>query len=88
MEEKLNGRIIEKRSIGGCLSGKTIKLRALELYQSTNAESIFRSTLEKSILKASDGWFSNFLFRWNYVLRRITSTGRELPSDTYASFQS
>ena len=41
-----------------------------------------------SIFKACDGWFSNFLFRWNYVLRRISTTGRELPSDTYASCQS
>ena len=30
---------------------------------------------------ASEGWLRGFLRRKNYTLRRITTTGRDLPSD-------
>ena len=30
---------------------------------------------------ASDGWLHGFLRRKNYTLRRITTTGRDLPKD-------
>ena len=31
--------------------------------------------------KAFDGWLSNFCTRRGYVLRRVSSCGRELPKD-------
>jgi transposase-like protein len=38
--------------------------------------------LEAAEFKASGGWLKNFLRRKNLVLRRITTTGRDLPVNT------
>ena len=52
-----------------CLTGLTIKSKALSLAKSQNI----------SDFKASSGWLRRFLNRFDYTLRRITSVGRELP---------
>jgi hypothetical protein len=44
---------------------------------------------KQCLFKASNGWLFNFLRRNRFVLRRITTTGRELPEnaiDTILSF--
>ena len=55
----------------GC--GFTLKVKALQsLREDLNIKLEFT---------ASDGWLRGFLFRKNYSLRRITTTGRDLPTN-------
>jgi hypothetical protein len=39
-------------------------------------------TLKLTDFKGSNGWLNNFLLRNKLVLRRITTTGRELSEDS------
>jgi len=76
MESKLKDWIIQERSLGVCISGFVIRVKALELERS------FCEQMKKPCLfKASTGWMLNFLRRNRFVLRRITTTGRELPEN-------
>ncbi|RNA33693.1 pogo transposable element with KRAB domain-like [Brachionus plicatilis] len=68
---------MENRIKGVCLSGTVIKAKAAEYYHQyyvlTN-----QSNVE---FKSSNGWFTNFCKRKNLVLRKITTSGRDLPNN-------
>ncbi|CAF1027868.1 unnamed protein product [Brachionus calyciflorus] len=78
MESQLIDWIKEKRSNGACISGFSIRQKAIELYSR-----IYSNVDESNVqFKASNGWLVNFCKRKNLVLRRITTSGRELPKNT------
>ncbi|CAF1058245.1 unnamed protein product [Brachionus calyciflorus] len=77
LETHLYNWICEKRLQGACLSVTTVKLKAIEFYNTVCAQ-----TNEAKIeFKCSNGWFTNFCHRKNLVIRRITTTGRDLPKN-------
>ena len=71
LERILNNFVIEQRSRGVCVTSREIKREALRIANNLN---IINFT-------ASNGWFENFLKRFNFTLRRISSTGRQLPTN-------
>jgi hypothetical protein len=73
MEKELSNWINEKRALGACLSGLSIKQMSLEIH---------KNLIEQRPFQASNGWFANFCSRRNYTMRRITSSGRDLPTNT------
>ena len=66
---------MNNRELKACISGTAIKDQARLLYSSSG------NTAEKEF-KSSDGWLQNYLSRHNLKYRRVTTTGRELPSNT------
>ena len=73
MEDKLDEWTQELREAGCCVSGFTLKVKAIQ---------ILRELAQyNGTFSASDGWLRGFLRRKNFTLRRITTTGRDLPSD-------
>jgi len=77
MEDILDAWAKGLRDAGCCVSGFTLKVKALQ---------ILREDLNVKVqFTASDGWLRGFLFRKNYALRRITTTGRDLPTDCLAT---
>ena len=75
MEKELKKWIIDKRSKGGCECGFAIKQQASEIYRN-----VYGSNFGN--FQSSNGWIIKFLKRKNIVLRRITTTGRDLPPNT------
>jgi hypothetical protein len=75
MENTLDKWIKDNRDKGVCISGFSIKVKAIEIMRGENPD------VNSSPFMASDGWFSNFLKRKNLSLRRITTTGRSLPQN-------
>ncbi|CAF0709703.1 unnamed protein product [Brachionus calyciflorus] len=71
LENELKAWIIEQRLLGYIVDGKSIKRQALDIARRDNLE-----------FRASSGWFSRFLKRSNFVLRRITTSGRDLPKNS------
>lgn len=78
MEAELYKWIVDNRAKGCILSGTIIKLEAQACFKRVYAN----TKLEAAEFKASGGWLRNFLKRKNLVLRRITTTGRDLPTNT------
>ncbi|CAF1110790.1 unnamed protein product, partial [Brachionus calyciflorus] len=97
MELKLSDWILEKRESGNSISGFQIKARAIQIYNefhpNENTETIINDGTSNQVnltphcplpwteFKASDGWLSKFCTRRGFVLRRVSSCGRELPKD-------
>ncbi len=73
MENYLDAWAQELREAGCCLSGFTLKFKALEILRKLGQ-------FDGKFL-ATDGWLRDFFHRKNYTLRRITTTGRDLPND-------
>ena len=73
MENNLDAWAQELREAGCCLSGFTLKVKALGILRELGQFD--------GKFYASDGWLHGFLRRKNYTLRRITTTGRDLPKD-------
>jgi hypothetical protein len=73
MEDKLDEWTKELREAGCCISGFTLKVKSLQILREMEK---FDGTFF-----ASEGWLRGFLRRKNYTLRRITTTGRDIPSD-------
>ena len=70
MEDKLDEWTQELREAGCCVSGFTLKVKALQ---------ILRELAQYSgTFSATDGWLRGFLRRKNFTLRRITTTGSRL----------
>jgi hypothetical protein len=72
MEDQLDEWTQELREAGCCVSGFTLKVKALQ---------ILRELAQyNGTFSATDGWLG-FLRRKNFTLRRITTTGRDIPSN-------
>ena len=74
LEKRLMEWFKEKRKEGGCISGKEIQRQALKIFETTS-----HNNLE---FGASNGWLENFIDRHDLALRRISSTGRDLPKNS------
>ncbi len=66
-----------KRSAVCCVGGFVIRVKAMEIIQ----EHCERNNIPCNF-KASVGWLLNLLRRNKFVLRRITTTGRDLPENS------
>ena len=77
METKLFEWINENREKGACVGGFAIKQMAQQLFKE-----IYSMQTNFYQFKASNGWMINFLKRKKIVLRRVTTTGRDLPTNT------
>ena len=73
MEEQLFQWITEHRTQDHCVSGRMIRLRALQITNDFYAV--------HNNFSASEGWFHRFLRRHKLALRRVTTSGRDLPSN-------
>jgi hypothetical protein len=71
-ENDLNAQICAIIEQCGCVTGEAIQ---------TMAKVLASQKEEISEVKCSNGWLSSFLQRYNYSLRRVSSTVRELPSN-------
>jgi hypothetical protein len=58
MESSLNDWIIEKRAIGGCITGKDVKSKAAAFFIEH-----YTNCCNDKQFQASDGWLRNFFFR-------------------------
>ena len=76
MERNLDEWMIAERVKGHLLSSFSIKVKAVELERE-----ICKQNQTSFKFYASNGWLRNYLRRKGYTLRRITTTGRELPAD-------
>ena len=79
MEKKLIYLINDKRSSGACLSGLSIKQKSMEIHRE------LYNTIE---FKATNGWFLNFCKRRQLTLRRVTTSGRDLPANSQSIIDS
>ncbi|CAF1085979.1 unnamed protein product [Brachionus calyciflorus] len=78
MENQLANWISEKRNLGCCITAHSIKSKAIECFNE-----LYKNTEEGMYeFQCSNGWLNNFLKRKNFTLRRITTSGRELPKDS------
>jgi len=68
MEAQLYDFILDERAAGRCVTGGMIRQEALRLLPETN-------------FQASNGWLTRFLRRKHLSFRRITTSGRDLPSN-------
>lgn len=87
MENQLKSWVVEQRTKGVCIAGNVLVARAKQLYDEIHPETEpadFESVCSKDRknFRFSRGWLENFLRRRKLVMRRISSTGRDLPLDT------
>jgi hypothetical protein len=68
MENELFAWIMDQRSLGLCVTTGMIRTQALRILNDIN-------------FSASNGWLSRFMKRKRLTIRRITTSGRELPRD-------
>ena len=90
MEIELKNWIVNLRSNGSCVSGSIIQKKAIEFYNKEHPSEVIQDLILKCALprtdfKASRGWLYNFCKRRDLVLRRVSSTGRDLPNNCIAS---
>lgn len=84
METVLHEWILsQRRKEAACISGIMIKRQAQIIFEQVYKDKS-QSTQD---FAASEGWKSNFLKRKNLVLRRVTTAGRDLPSDTIVTIR-
>ncbi len=82
MEMDLKQWILKQREEGKCVSGTTIQCEAVKLYNLLHGvEPNERCADARKNFTASRAWLFNFCRRRGFVLRRVSSTGRELQSD-------
>ena len=82
MEVKLKDWIITNRNLGACIDGPTIKAKAQEFFLEINPVPDETDQPVYVTFKASCAWLNLFCGRHNFSLRRITTTGRDLPHDS------
>ena len=73
MQAQLIEWVMENRNQGHCVSGRMIRLRALQILND-------KYTIHTNFT-ASLGWLQRFLTRHKLSLRRVTTSGRDLPSN-------
>jgi hypothetical protein len=76
MEIKLKDWILQERALGVCISGLVIRVKAFEIERA-----ICNQMNKPCLFKPSNGLMGNFLRRNRFVLRRIPTTGRDLPEN-------
>ncbi|CAF1093596.1 unnamed protein product [Brachionus calyciflorus] len=82
MEALLYKWIADERQKGVCLSSAVIMKEAHRTYNEIHHEnSLAICNLPKVDFKASRGWFYNFCKRRALVLRRVSTSGRDLPNN-------
>ena len=72
MEAELYDYIIDQRDQGFCVTGGMIRAVALRILAGSN-------------FQASNGWLTRFLCRHRLAVRRITTSGRDLPANIGAT---
>ena len=77
-EKRVKDWIILNRKDGACIDGSSIKSKAKEFYLEQHP----LGSPNRKNFNASCGWLSNFCRRHNFSVRRITTSGRDLPHDT------
>jgi len=87
MENLVKKWVVEQRSKGCCIDGNVLTARAKQCYDEVHPESEPEGFIpvcikDRNDFKFSRGWLENFLRRRQLVMRRISSTGRDLPLDT------
>ncbi len=87
MEDRLTEWLHNERSKGACIDSVILRSKAERYYNEIHPlnppeDFVVTCTKERQPFKCSEGWFQNFLRRNNFALRRISSTGRDLPKDT------
>ena len=80
-EERLNEWFLEQRDQNNVVSTISLQSKMIELVEEMHP-------LESNIFKASRGWMQNFMKRRRLAFRRITSSGRELPKNTFEIIKS
>lgn len=73
MEARLDEWATNLRECGCCIDGFTLQVKALELLRELGQYD--------GQFQASEGWLFGFLRRKNYSLRKITTSGRYLPTN-------
>ncbi|CAF1075178.1 unnamed protein product [Brachionus calyciflorus] len=84
MEQRLSEWFDQEREKNKCVSGPALKSKALQLHSQ-----IYSNNISQNGFQASDGWLGGWLDRLNKTFRRVTTTGRDLPtnySHTIANF--
>ncbi len=82
MELELKDWILKQRAEGKCVSGDVIQKEAVKLYNQIHGV-VPRCPDTITNFNGSRGWFRNFCKRRGFVLRRVSSTGRELPGNVH-----
>ncbi len=89
MEIELKNWVLKLRSEGACVSGDAIMKQGVKIYNKIHPISDQRTDEQQQIcsdnrvnFQGSRGWFMNFMKQHNFSYRRISSTGRDLPSNT------
>lgn len=71
------------RAEKACVSGLSIQQEALKIFNR-----VYDGRIEASVaFSASEGWKTNFLQRHDLVLRRITTSGRDLPRNSITAIR-
>ena len=88
MENKVFDWVKANRRNGCCISGDAIQKEAILAYNIIHPEVIteeFASQCNRDRVSfsASRGWLNNFCARKNLVLRRVTTSGRDLPVNVH-----
>lgn len=77
---------LSTKELGICIPGYEIQREALTRYNLIHplqpfTDFVQKCALRKVTFRASRGWLSNFCLRHDLVLRRISTTGRDLPTN-------
>ena len=88
MENKVFDWVKANRRNGCCISGDAIQKEAILAYNIIHPEVITEEFVsqcnrDRVSFSASRGWLSNFCARKNLVLRRVTTSGRDLPVNVH-----
>ena len=86
-EKQLKVWVVDQRDKGCCIDGNVLIAKAKQLYNEIHPEIEPNNFVplchkQRKDFQFSRGWLDGFLRRRELVLRRITSAGRDLPSDS------
>jgi hypothetical protein len=90
MEFQVKNWINGLRNEGACVSGESIMKQAVLVYRSIHPIGVQTDEQQEICSKdrvnftGSRGWFQNFMKRNKFSYRRVSTTGRDLPTNTIA----
>ncbi len=87
MERRLTVWLQAEREKGACIDSVILRSKGEQFYNEIHqlnppVDFVPTCPKDRNEFKFSQGWFCNFLKRNGLALRRISSTGRDLPRDT------